>query len=114
MDSRKIFFEKIYKYYQDASMDKIDANYLIELSKRISDYYYEQYSRFRKQYPKSSKRYSEFKFEDLNHPETVELIINFFKEKLGDKYFAFSKVFLNMTDSQLKSFEINRELYHNK
>jgi len=114
MDSKETFFEKIYKYYQDISKEKIDTDNLIELSRRISDYYYEQYNRFGKQYPKSIKRYSVFNSKDLEHPDTLELIINFFKEKFGDEYFKFSKVLLNMTDSQLKTFEINRELYHNK
>jgi hypothetical protein len=114
MDSKEVFFKMIYKYYEDISIDQIDTNILIELSNRIADYYYEQYNRFGKQYPKSIKRYSEFQLKDLNHPTIFELIIIFFKEKFGDNYSEPSKILLNMTDSRLRDFEMNRELYHNR
>ena len=114
MDSKEVFFDTIYKHYEDICIDKIETKLLIELSHRITNYYYEQYNRFGKQYPKSIKRYSEFQLKDLNHPTTFELIINFFKEKFGDKYSESSMILLNMTDSRLKDFEMNRELFNNR
>ena len=114
MDSKLSFFDTINRYYTALSFEKIPPNLLTELSNIITDYYYEQYLRFGKQYPKSIKRYSTFQLKDLEHPETFELIINFFKAKVGVKYPEYATILLQMDLDKLKYFEQQRQLYHNR
>lgn len=113
MDSREMFFKIIWTYYNEISDEKIPAELVIGLSDCITDYYYDQYNRFRIQYPKSAKRYSSFQIKDLNHPTTFEMIIKFFKNKLENNYLEYSKIILNMTDSELRTFENNRADFYN-
>ncbi len=70
MDSKQEFKRVIYSHYSEIAGDRVPDKILHELSETISDYYYEQYKRFGKQYPKSIKRYSSFQIKDLDHPTT--------------------------------------------
>lgn len=79
------------------------------VSKAIVDYYYEQYQRFGRQYPKSIKRYSTFQLTDLDHPTTFEIIIKTLKEKIGTGYGELTLPFLKMTLDELRQFERSRE-----
>ncbi len=112
MDSRQKFLELIRKEYSDLTLGKIDEELLDAVSVGVTDYYYEQYQRFRKQYPKSIKRYSSFHLKDLHHPSTHELIIKIVKEKVGAEYEESATKFLNMTLDELKGFEKNREEFY--
>ena len=112
MDSIKEFHETIFRHYLPIVKDKMTIELLKEVCSSIADYYFEQYSRFTIQYPKSRKRYSTFKVIDLEHPWTYEIIIKFFKEKFGDKYSDHAKALLQITDTELKNFEKSREEFH--
>jgi len=114
MDTKEEFYKVIYGYYEAIAFGKIDTEYLTELSNRITDYYYEQYQRFGSQYPKSIKRYSTFKIEDLDHSFTHDIVIKFFKEKMGVNYARFSKIILQMNDFEFQEFEKRRYEYHTK
>lgn len=113
MDSKNEFFKIIWSYYNEIANGKIEAELIIGLSNFITDFYYDQYNRFRIQYPKSVKRYSTFQIKDLDHPITFEMIIIFFKNKLGNSYAEYSKILLKKSDIELKVFEKNREDFHN-
>ena len=113
MDSRQKFFEIIRKEYSDLTLSKVEEDLLDAVSTGVTDYYYEQYQRFRKQYPKSIKRYSSFNLKDLDHPNTHELIIKIVKEKVGTEYENPTTKFLDMTLDELKGFEKNREEFYN-
>ncbi len=114
MDTNQDFYKIIYQYYSQRIGEIIPAELMKGFSEKITKYYTEQYSRFRVQYPKSAKRYSTFKIEDLDHPEVKEIIINYFKEKIGDGYSDYSVIVLNFSLEDLKEFEKNREEYYNK
>lgn len=114
MESKDEFFRNILGHYLVIVGDRIQLNLLEELCKIISTYYFDQYIRFRNQYPKSFKRYSSFQTKDLSHPDIYELIINYFKDKLGGKYEECASEILQMSKIELKQFEMNRELYHYK
>ena len=113
MESKQEFFNVIYSYYSEVAEGKIPSELLKELCNRLTDYYYEQYMRFRKQYPKSIKRYSTFYIKDLDHLYTFELIIKYFKEETGDNYREYSRVLLKMTEEELIEFEKKREDFYN-
>ena len=112
MDTRKEFFNTICKYYKEISKNKIPEELLDGVCNCIADYYYDQYDRFTRQYPKSIKRYSTFQVKDLEHPTTFEIIINYFKGRIGTNYAEHVKVLLNKTDAKLQIFEKNREDFY--
>lgn len=114
MDTKQDYFKVIYNYYSERVGEKIPPELLKELSGRITDHYFEQYSRFRELYPKSVKRYSTFKIDDLDHPEVFEIVISFFKEKVGSNYLDYTATVLGITLQELKEFEKRREQFYNK
>ncbi|RZL16919.1 MAG: hypothetical protein EOO89_10535 [Pedobacter sp.] len=113
MDSKQMFHEKIFAYYQLISNDRIPRKHISRLSSRISEYYFEQYKTSGRKYPKSEKRYSTFLLSDLDHPYTHEIVIKYFKDELKAKYAEYSKIILEMNESQLRLFEANREDFEN-
>ena len=114
MGTKQDFFKVIYNYYSERVGERIPKDLLKELSERITEHYFEKYSRFRVQYPKSVKRYSMFKIDDLDHPEVFEIAIKYFKEKLGSNYTDYTTTVLEMTLDELKDFEKRREQFYNK
>ena len=114
MDTRDEFYKKIYDYYVEIATDKIPGEYITGLSDMVTNYYYEQYKRFGKQYPKSIKRYSTLKIDDLDHPSIYEMVINYFKEKLGSNYADFTKILLKKNDLDLQRIEQDIYYYHTK
>ena len=114
METKEEFYKVICDYYFEIAVNRIPKEYIIDLSDLITEYYYEQYQRFRIKYPKSIKRYSTFKMADLEHPSIYEMIINFFKQKIGSKYADMAKILLRKEDLWLKEFEKMMNYYHNK
>lgn len=112
MDSRDTFLQIIFKHYKNVADGKIPDELLNDLSEKLTDYYYGQYSRFNKQYPKSQKRYSSFQTKDLDHPTTFEIVIKFLKDKVGENYVPSAILLLNISETELKSFEKNREEFY--
>ena len=113
MDSRKKFFEIINKYYCSVVGEKIPGQYLIEMSKRVADYYFDQYVRFYNQYPKSQKRYSTFDLKDIDHPSTFEIVIKFFKEIDLKNYLHYSSITLKISENEVLAFEQRRKDFYN-
>ncbi|MBP6430369.1 MAG: hypothetical protein KA319_01205 [Ferruginibacter sp.] len=105
MDSKEKFKQIIFDYYRNLVVDKIPFLLLDKLCNIITEYYYEQYFRFHKQYPKSFKRYSTFQLKDLNHPQTAKTIIDFFKTESKLNYKEYSKLLLNITEVELEKIE---------
>ncbi len=105
MDSRDNFKQAIFSHYENISAGQIPLTILNSVCDKITDHYYEQYTRFSKQYPKSIKRYSTFQLKDIDHPQTKKILVDFFKNELKTKYRDYSKLLLNMTDTELDKFE---------
>ncbi len=114
IQTKQEFYDIIYHYYADRVGGRLSSIFLNGLTSRITGHYHEQYSRFRIQYPKSVKRYSNFKIDDLDHPEVTEIVINYFKEIDGNSYPEKSMIALNLSLDELKKFEEYRTAYHNK
>jgi hypothetical protein len=114
MQSNQEFFHTIYQFYSNRVEEQLPELFLKELSEEITNYYYRQYSKYRLAYPKSVKRYSTFKLEDLDHPEVTDLVIKYFKNKIGDDYQRLTLIFQNISLDDLKYHEEYRENYNNK
>jgi hypothetical protein len=89
MDSREKFKQVILDYYKNIAETQVPFALIDSLSDKVTEYYYEQYSRFRKQYPKSIKRYSTFQL----------------KNTLKTDYKNYSKLLLNLTETELENLE---------
>ena len=113
MSPRHDFYKTIFEYYFKVAGSKLPAGQLEKVCERIADYYYGQYTRFRKQYPKSAKRYSTFQINDLDHPQTFEIIINYFKQNTGDNYSDPTIILLGWTSDKLQEFERSRQDFYN-
>ena len=112
IDSEKEFFERIRKEYAQRTIGQIPAELLNIVSVKVSAYYYDQYKRFRRDHPKSIKRYSTFQIKDLDHPSTYELVINSLKEEVGNGYEKHAQIFLKMSFAELKQFEKSRQDFY--
>lgn len=112
MDSKDQFLITIKDEYLRLTKGQVSEDQVDRVSNAITDYYYEQYQRFRLQYPKSVKRYSTFQLKDLDHPTTFEIIIKTLKENIGVGYEEFTLPFLKMTLEELRRFEKNREEFY--
>lgn len=87
---------------------------LQELVEKVTEIEYSEYIRFWNQYPKSRKRYSELKMEDLEHPFLYYSISWFLKEKDPENYKRYSMILFKMSESELSDYEYKKYLYENK
>ena len=113
MDSSEQFYQSIYKYYANIVTDEFPEQYLKGVSKKLANEFHEQYSRFKKQFPKSEKRYSSFQIKDLDHPQTFESIIKYLKSDLTSGYKKHAGELLSMNESEITEFEQSRQEFYN-
>jgi len=114
LESKDSFHDKIEKYYHDLAGNQIPSNIITELIDKVTNTQYDNYKRFWKQYPKSRKRYSELKMDDLEHPFTHYEITDFLKRKDFDNYKAYSMILLNMTEQEFSDYEMKKHQYETK
>jgi hypothetical protein len=113
MDTRQQFLEVIQNEYSKIVGNNMPNDLLKVVSEAITDYYYDQYQRFSKQYPKSIKRYSSFQTKDLDHPNAFELIIKTLKKAVGPEYEIYAMLMLKMSKDELTDFERRMRDFHN-
>jgi hypothetical protein len=114
IESRENFRLEIEGYFNKLSNNRIPESLLNEIIEKVSDKIYSDYDRFWHEYPKSRKRYSKLKLEDVEHSFVRYLITDFLKKMNLSEYRDFSKVLFNMSDSQLDEYEKNKYLYETK
>lgn len=113
MDSLNQFKESIYEHYKKVVPDEFPEQLLNGVAAKLATEFHEQYSRFKKQYPKSARRYSTFQVKDLDHPQTFESIIEFLKINAKADYKKYAAELLNMNESEVINFEKSREDFYN-
>ena len=114
LEPKRNFHNKIEKFYNDLASNKIPSDLLTELIDKITNTQYDNYKRFWQQYPKSRKRYSELKIDDLEHPFTHYEITDFLKRKDFENYKAYSMILLNMTEDEFSDYEMKKCQYETK
>lgn len=114
VEPKENFHSKIKKYYSELAGNMIPTVILKELVNRITDTQYKTYIRFWNQYPKSRKRYSELKIEDLEHPFTHYELTDFLKLEDPLNYQKFSKILLKMNDEEFNNYEVRKHQYETK
>jgi Lhr-like helicase len=105
LEPKKQFFSKIENYYLDLAQNNIPKELIVELSRQLTERLYEFYKDYRKNIPKSRKRYSELRIEDLDLPFVHDMIMDFFKQRPNTSYVKFSSQLLNMTEREFLEYE---------
>lgn len=113
MDSKDQFKHTILEYYKKNVSQEFPKELLDRVATKLADEFYKEYSEFRKQYPKSAKRYSTFHVKDLDHPYTYESIVEFLKTEMKSDYQKYAGELLSMNESELRKFEQSREDFYN-
>ncbi|WP_418501318.1 hypothetical protein [Flagellimonas sp.] len=114
IEPKKNFYTEIEEYYTGISNNRIPTELLTEIIAKVTEKIYADYQRFWKQYPKSRKRYSKLKLEDLEHDFVYFLITEFFQKTEPNEYRNYSKVLLNMNDKEFDKYEERKYWYENK
>lgn len=105
MAPRSTFYNEILAHYTNKAQNCIPQSLLEELAQVVTEKLYSEYLKFRVQYPKSVKRYSMLKHEDIEHPYTLEEVVKFFKRNDRENYIPFACAALGFTKEELQSFE---------
>lgn len=114
IELKKNFHSEIKEYYLGLSNDRIPTELLIEIIEKVTDKIYDYYKRFWEQYPKSRKRYSKLKLEDLEHDFIYFLITELLQKSEHEEYRNFSKVLLKMNNQEFDKYEERKYGYENK
>ncbi len=114
LEPRANFHKTISDYYSRLAGNEIPKDLFHELVDKITNTQYENYKRFWKQYPKSRKRYSKLKIEDLEHLYTQYELTDFLKKKDFDNYKKFSMILLSMTEKEFSDYETRKYQYETK
>tara|TARA_R110000744_G_scaffold151843_1_gene265504 strand:- start:96 stop:467 length:372 start_codon:yes stop_codon:yes gene_type:complete len=114
LEPKNNFQSKIEKYYSELAGEIIPVGLVNEIINDITDDQYETYQRFWKQYPKSRKRYSELKIDDLEHPFTRYKITDLLKKRDKLNYRMYSKILLKMNDDEFDNYEQRKHQYETK
>ena len=114
IEPKKNYYAEIKDYYVGVSKNKVPTDFLTEINEKVTDKVYSDYKRFWKQYPKSRKRYSKLKLEDLEHDFVYFLITEFTQKSEPNEYRNYSKVLLKMNDVEFDKYEERKYWYENK
>ena len=114
IQSKESFYTEIEIYYSEISKNRIPDSILKDIIAQVTDVIYSDYIRFWNKYPKSRKRYSKLKFEDLEHPFVHYLITDFLSKLELSEYRNFSKIILGLDDIGFDQYEKIKYQYETK
>jgi len=80
---------------------------------KIVIHYFYIYNLWRNYNEKEKDRDLKFLKKDLNHPNTYDMVMQYFKNKYPAEYLTKSSQFLNQTLDKLKKYEYNRDEFYN-
>lgn len=112
LDSKEAYFENIKTYYYNRNNGFYNEERINEISMVLTEYFFRQYKDFRKEYPKSRKRYSSLKIDDLENPITHDKIIFYVKDKYRNDYIKFCSRMLNMDEDAFLKYENRRAKFN--
>ena len=114
IDSKKNFYSEIEEYYAGISNNKIPTELLTEIKEKVTEKVYADYKRFWKQYPKSRKRYSKLKLEDLEHDFVYYMLTDLLKQKELSEYRNLSMMLFKMNETEFDKYEKRKHWYETK
>ncbi|MDZ4154309.1 hypothetical protein [Methylicorpusculum sp.] len=114
IEPKKDFYSKIKEYYVGLSDNQIPTELLNEIISKVTDQIYSDYKRFWKQYPKSRKRYSTLKMDDIDHPYVHFMITDFINEKGVLKSREYLKILFKMNNEEFDKHLEYKNWYETK
>ena len=114
IEPKREFYSKIEEYYVGLADKQIPTDLLNEIISKVTDQIYSDYKRFWKQYPKSRKRYSTLKMDDIEHPFIHFMITDFLNEKGISKSREYSKILFKMNDEEFDKHLDYKDWYETK
>ncbi|SEM31817.1 hypothetical protein SAMN04488008_1161 [Maribacter orientalis] len=114
IEPKKDFYSKIKEYYIGLSDNQIPNELLDEIILKVTDQIYGDYKRFWKQYPKSRKRYSTLKMDDIEHPSIHFMVTDFLNQKKISKSREYSKILFKMNDEEFDKHLDYKNWYETK
>ena len=114
IEPKREFYSKIEEYYVGLADKQIPTDLLYEIISKVTDQIYSDYKRFWKQYPKSRKRYSTLKMDDIDHSFVRYSITDFLNEKGISESRSFSKILFKMNDKEFATYLDQKDWYETK
>ena len=114
IETKREFYSKIEEYYIGIADNQIPTELLNEIISKITDRIYDDYKRFWKQYPKSRKRYSTLKMDDIENPFIHYLITDFLDKRKLEESRNFSKILFKMNDVEFDKYLDQKDWYETK
>ena len=108
------FYSKIKEYYIEISDNQIPMKLLNGIISKVSEEIYIDYNRSWKKYPKSRKRYSTLKMEDIEHPSIFYMLTDYLEEKKISESRKFSKILFKMDDEEFDKYLDQKDWYETK
>jgi hypothetical protein len=112
LETKDSFRQKIGEHFSKIADNQVPEIVLNAICDRVTNFQYDQNKRFWKQYPKSRKRYSRLKMEDLDHPFVHYVITDYLKPLTH--YRKYAKILLQMNDEELDAYELMKHQYETK
>lgn len=114
VEPKSEFLSKVREHYSQLAKNHIDDDVLEAVIQAVTNHLHLQYQRFWKQYPKSRKRYSKLKTEDIKHPFVHHLITDFLLELNVPAYREYAKILLEKNEEELDEYELSKKAYFEK
>ena len=114
IEPKREFYSKIKEYYIGIVDNQIPTELLNEIISKVTDRIYSDYKRFWKQYPKSRKRYSTLKMDDIENPFIHYLITDFLENRKLVESRNFSKILFKMNDEKFDKYLDQKDWYETK
>jgi hypothetical protein len=107
-------FQIVKSHYQFKSgvPVSIDEHDLSIISLKIVLHYLYMYNMWRITYPQHKDQELKFLSKDFKNPNTVDMIIRFFKNKYPETYAAKCQLMLGMSTDEFSGFEKGRQNFH--
>jgi len=114
IEPKREFYSKIKEYYIGIADNQIPMELLNEIILKVTDRIYSDYKRFWKQCPKSRKRYSTLKMDDIENPYIHFLITDFFDEENIAESRNLSKILFKMNEEEFDKHLEYKNWYETK
>ena len=114
IEPKRELCSKIKGYYIGIADNQIPMELLNEIISIVTDRIYSDYKRFWKQYPKSRKRYSALKMDDIENPYIHFLITDFFEDENIAESRIFSKILFKMNEEEFDKHLEYKNWYETK
>jgi len=106
-------YEIVKNYFQKKVDTYIDSIDLKQVCLRIALRHFYMYNLWRTMYKKERNRDLTFLHKDFDHPQTNDIIIQFFKDRYPNNYSNKCEAMLDMSPEEFKAYDKNRQDFQN-